>query len=586
MPTTLTFRPQGSVQTFTVPPGVFSFDFDMKSPQGGSVFPSVPAGASGGGGFGTHVTGTMPCAPGQTWAVYTGLSGGSPALHGGAAGTGGWGYCRGAPGGSGGSSTSSFPTGGAGGGGASALAFTDPTTHALSAYIVGGGGGAGSDPSSYGANGGNAGGTTGQAGGDGTGTGHGGGGGGGTASAGGAPGSGAGSPGAGSATVGGAGGIVGGGGLAAGGGGGGGGKFGGGGGGGGSAPADTSGAGGGGSTGSVGTITPTGITATTGAVTGDGLVTVTYNQPPNTPVLTSPATNTNIDYTTATVFIERFSDPDPTDVQSKADMQWSADNGATWNLESAFWPDSNGTASTAANFWLTYAGQVVEWQARTYDSVGAVSPWSPSSFFTPVPHPADPTLSPVVLNSFTPPVTITSSETMVTVQVQVWSDNTGVPGVLLADTGTIPITPAATTYTGPTPSYEFVNGTAYHVLVRYAHDVGAWSVWVDSGAITADIAGPVPPLIDCEYHPLSPDDDLSGCVVITWTSPTPSDPALAVITTDLTRTGPDGVAVRLATLGAPAGFYIDRIPPGSSAGLEVDYRVIGYAASGAFASSE
>lgn len=568
MPTTLTFRPQGSVQTFTVPKGVTSFDWSMTSGSG----------AGENGGSATRVTGTYACSAGQTWAVYVGGKGvrGS-GITGGA---GGWGYCRGGAGGNGFGSG----TGASGGGGASALAFTDPTSHALSAYVVGGGGGDGAEDGIHTATGGNAGGATGGDGGTDTG-GAGSGGHGGTATAGGAAGTGspAGSPG--TATAGGAGGVPTS--LGGGGGGGGGGKFGGGGGG-----ADTGfghygSGGGGGSTGSVGTLTPTGITATTGSLFNtDGVVTVTYNQPPNTPVLTSPATNSNIDYTVATDFTIQFSDPDPTDVQSKADMQWSADNGATWNLESAFWPDSAGTATTAANFWLTYAGQVVEWQARTYDSVGAVSPWSPSSFFTPVPHPADPTLSTVVLNSFTPPVTITSSETMVTVQVQVWSDNTGVPGVLLADTGTIPIAPAATTYTGPTPSYEFVNGTAYHVLVRYAHDVGAWSVWVDSGAITADIAGPVPPLVDCEYHPLSPDDDLSGCVVVTWTSPTPSDPALAVVTTDLTRTGPDGVAVRLATLGAPAGFYIDRIPPGSSAGLEVDYRVIGYAASGAFASSE
>jgi hypothetical protein len=293
--TTVTFEYTGGPQTWTVPAGVSSAQFDVFGAQGGLGCTQLALGGLGG-----EVTVTLPVTAGQVLQVNVGGAGGDalctlppggPGLIAGAGGFNG--------GGRGGGRVTAIPIGpppGGGGGGASDIRVNkfSPAERVL---IAGGGGGSGGHGSSasYGGPGGGGGGSFGAGGGGGVpGSGHGGGGAGGTANVAGGggqsgggdicsglagePGSGdTGGRGSGEFQCGGAGG------------GGGGGYFGGGGGGQGGARNASGPSGGGGGGGGSG-HGPQGTVYQTGVRSGNGQVTITY-QPPSTPTPTPTPTH-------------------------------------------------------------------------------------------------------------------------------------------------------------------------------------------------------------------------------------------------------------------------------------------------------
>jgi hypothetical protein len=146
--------PTATEQTFTVPDGVTSIDVIAIGAAGGSGFHPTSGGASGVGGEGEQVSGTLPVIPGNTLYVEVGgvgqpgtISAGGPGGFNGGADGGGIAHT--------GSGTAQ--TGGGGGGGASDIRTVSMTvTGTLNSRLIvaaGGGGGGGGGDCSAGAGG-------------------------------------------------------------------------------------------------------------------------------------------------------------------------------------------------------------------------------------------------------------------------------------------------------------------------------------------------------------------------------------------------------------------------------------------------
>lgn len=498
-----------------------------------------------------------------------------------------------------GSTTGASGQGGGGGGGATDVRVGG-TGLANRVAVAGGSGGCGASGAGVPTGGtpGKGGAATGQAGQVG-GSGGGGGGGGGTAAAGGAAGSGSGSGfggGPGTSGQGGGGGrgpSFGG----EGGGGGGGGYFGGGGGGGAN---NDAGAGGGGSN-YVGGLIASTVNSQGGSLgAGAGAATLSYNLAPNQPTVTAHA---NGDDTTGVKVNWTFSDPDPADTQSRADVRWRVGAGA-WTTVSPAVTGSAGLYTFAANTFQTAGviGQSVEFQVRTYDAAGMVGPWSVSSFCVPRRESTTaPTLTlPAGLNSTTPQFTITSTvpfryvrvvvQDTVTLATYDFSHFSGLANGWLAASGGLSgggggapggddtaaeVTSVTLTlpYDMPFAGFAYVNGRNY-TFTAYTSDISNAFVpsAVSAGVTVASAVG----------SPLTPSlavnpDPTSGSIGLAITNPG-SDP-FPPVRNEIWRTDLDhnGAETRIAASVAVGGTFVDWQAPTNT---NVRYRVAAVSAAG------
>lgn len=543
MTQTKTFSFTGAPQPFTVPAGVTSILVGCLGAACGSY--------NGAGRGGPPATGALSVTPGQVLWVYVGGQGksgtsGSPA--------GGW---------NGGGTAGSGPAGpGTGGGGASDVRQGG---QALSnRKIVSGGGGG--RPFGV-ATGGQGGGLTGT---PGTGAWAGNGG---TQSAGGTiHASTGGGPTAGALGVGGHGGVntVGG---QHGGGGGGGGYYGGAGGG----LQSGSGlnpSGGGGGSGYLGGVSGGAFGAAASGSTADGSVTFTFNVPPNVPTLTSPATNGAVDVTIAPTLQWQFSDPDPGDVQSSADVQYRA-AGDSFTVVTAA-AASDGTYTLPGPL---LADTVYEWQVRTYDQSGAVSPWASSSFFTPrVPPSAPVAVSPPAGSAITADPAVYQwgpSGAQSAYELVLCADNAGSPDLTTVYSDAV-VSSAAVSATVGFQGSGVTQGSVVHVRVRTYTYPGVWSPWLDWGAQTLNLNPPGQPKLR-----LIPDVSAAAIIVMVDNSDTPF-PTMStdLYRTDMTESGPE---IRIQA-GMDSDTTITDWTPAS--GHEYRYRAQAYSASGGITSSD
>lgn len=486
MASTRIFGTTGGLQSWTVPANLGGGKVTLELVGAGC--PADPS--SGTFSKGGRVVGDLVVAPGDILYFYVGSSGvqngGNPAYFGGGGRAGDYGKGRGAQAGySGGGATTVYKNG---------------TALANRVAVAGGAGGASAWWTTtdggiiYPANGGNGGGTTGQAGSIGTQVAAAGGG---TQTAGGARGNGSLGGGDGGSGNGGYGGPVNDGNYAAGGGGGGG-YFGGGGGASAHFLGNQPGGGGGGSS-YVGGLTGA-ITNTQGyfGATSNGKLVVTYEQTPNAPTISFPYSNWNFDYTTAIPVTWAFSDPDPGDVQAKADVQWRVGSGAWTTIANAVVGTGN-TYTFAANTFAAYSGQQVELQVRTSDATG-YGPWSASTFFSVWPTPPSFVFSATpVITSNTPPVAGARSDAgpMSAYRCRVLNDVAGAPGsTVLADSQLVTLpNPKPTDISFFAPNYAYVNGTSYHIQVLIDYPLWVDSAWTDSGALVANVNAPLQPTL-------------------------------------------------------------------------------------------
>lgn len=515
MPTTVTFVYTGAQQSITVPAGVTSLTISASGAGGNGN-----GGAAGG--AGGLASGDLAVTGGEVIYVYVG---GAGAVGGaGVAGAGGF---------NGGGPSSTQPAGVGGGGGGGASDIRQGGTGLANRKLVAGGGGGGSGG---GVAAGQAGGTTGSAGTAGGGGTGGGGGGGGTQSAGGAAGAAGAS--AGTAGTAGASGQGGQGGSVTsnttttrGGGGGGGGYFGGGGGGGNNA-AGTGGGGGGGSS-YTGGVTSGATTAGGGAASGqNGSVTITYNQPPNAPALTTPTSGNYVDPSLPLTLGWTFSDPDTGDAQTAASVQYRVLGAGSWtDLQLISTPSTVQTATIPAG--MLTAGNTYEWRVATSDGT-ATGPYSTSAQFTAANPPAAPTITAPISQLSANPAAVnwTTPGAQVAYQVRFVADNgsgTANTAVVYSDTGGV----SSSSHTASVGLGTAINGGSLHVQVRHQQNPGLWSAWADSGVETINVGQPGVPTLALT--------GVGGAITVAITNPSTPNPT---VSNDLYRTDVNAIDLR------------------------------------------
>lgn len=324
------------------------------------------------------------------------------------------------------------------------------------------------------------------------------------------------------------------------GGGGGGGGYNGGGGGGASSVNTGSGGGGGGSTSYSGL---TSVSAPTAAWPGSS-VAVIYQLAPNAPTLNSPANNTTLDRTIVQRFAWMFSDPEAGDSQSKYDIRFSADNGATWTTY---------TNSSPNNYHDLQAGALAagawQWQVRTYDSQGNVGPWSASNFFTAATPPNAPTItSPTSGGTVSgDPFTVTwSTPNQTSYQLQRVADNGG-----SIDTSTVYFDSNETASTSARSlSVAFPVNARYEWLRLRVKNAGLWSTWTQ---IRVLVSYTPPPAATGRTATV---DNVQGIIDVAWTSPAPTGSQPPVTSVSVWRSRDGGItSERVATGQGATGFW-------------------------------
>jgi|GEM_PF-1612788 len=324
------------------------------------------------------------------------------------------------------------------------------------------------------------------------------------------------------------------------------------------------GASGGGGSGNTGTLTSASML--NGVRTGDGQIVITsFHQPNLAPTLLGPP---NSGYAIASV-VNAFTWAFNGDTQTSADFRWKPSGGS--------WTTVTGVATTVKSHNVAggtfTAGQVIEWQVLTYDSLSLASPWSASSFVT------------IITALPAPTITIPASGAMVyTTPADVeWTLPTGYSsdayrvqrcdsaagtGVVYYDSGVVTVTELAASV-----PIDVIAGRTDYLRVAYRY-YGHWSPFGTSSFLD-EFGPPHTPVVVCVA------DSATASVAVTITNAPGSSGYADTVAVSLYRTGIDGVSIPIATMLAPNTVFVDDLP---GAGL-IEYEAVAWAASGASASS-
>lgn len=238
--------------------------------------------------------------------------------------------------------------------------------------------------------------------------------------------------------------------------------------------------------------------------------------------------------------------PDPGDSQSKFDLRYRL-------IGAPSWTDVTGT--TPNQFWDavggTFAAGDYEWQVRTYDSQGAVGPYSASGFFTAAPAPAAPTITAPTSGAT---VAITDTLTWSTpdqdaYQVRRVADNAGT-----ADTATVYWdTGVATDATTRTLPVAFPTNNRWEWLQVRVKDGGLWSPWASVRVQVSWTPPPVPTVTLVS-------DAGTASIGVIITNPAPGEGEPTVAYNDVYVSAPGYPEKRLATLVPPNSTWTFRTP--------------------------
>jgi hypothetical protein len=299
------------------------------------------------------------------------------------------------------------------------------------------------------------------------------------------------------------------------------------------------------------------------------------NTAPYAPTGLAPASG-SLDRSTIQRLAWTFTDPDFGDTQSKFDLQWRLGAGA--------WQPVTGT--TPNRFWdapaATFPAGSIEWQVRTYDAGGLISPWSASAFFTAAAAPVAPTITaPTSGGTVSSTATLTwSAPAQADYQYRRVGDISG-----SADTATIYYDSGDvidSTTRSRIVSHP-VNSRWEHVQVRIKSS-GLWSPWTDIRVFVSFTAPPVPTIVATA-------DNATASVTVAISNPSvPTRTNLCInpsfetdtsgwYSQDATRDGTtSSVGVGSGKIVAPAAnsgsyFFVD-LPcaPGDVFTLSVDYK--------------
>lgn len=266
----------------------------------------------------------------------------------------------------------------------------------------------------------------------------------------------------------------------------------------------------------------------------NAVFTIQHNVAPTAPTGLAPAGNTTVDRTAVQRLSWTFTDPNPGDTQSKFDLQWRLGTGA-WNPV---------TGTTPNQFWdapgATFPAGTIEWQVRTYDSLGVVGPYSASAFFVAATPPAAATITIPVNGSTVGTSTGTldwSAPAQDSYQVRKVADNAGAADTTIVyyDSGEV----ISSTARNAPLSYP-VNNRYEHLQVRIKVN-GLWSSWASVRVLVSYTPPAVPTLIATPDSP-------NARIVVQVANPPPN-----LMPTDASASFEDGTIGGWALSGA-TGF--------------------------------
>ena len=212
----------------------------------------------------------------------------------------------------------------------------------------------------------------------------------------------------------------------------------------------------------------------------DGVFTIQHNVAPLAPTQLTPK-GFAIDRTKTTRLAWQHNDPNPNDAQSKADLHWRQQGAQTWNTLT-----SNGEDQEYFIGPNVFQSGKVEWQVRTYDQQGLVSPYSNLAVFTA----ADPTNIPTILQ---PPAIVPVSRPVIE-----WSSVSQSSyqliiedslGAIVWDTGDV-----TSTIKTRTSGVDLINGATYTIKVRIKDGTGLFSSFA-SKSVTISYTPPEKPIV-------------------------------------------------------------------------------------------
>lgn len=311
----------------------------------------------------------------------------------------------------------------------------------------------------------------------------------------------------------------------------------------------------------------------------NGSVSFTYNLAPNKPTVPALLPYYRVDTELPLYFV--FSDFDPADSISRADVRWRPVSTSTWTtLNNVVYGGVDGAQTFiylfASSFAAGHEGSQVEIQVRTYDALSAVGPWSSSVFTTPMTAIVDAQIIvPAEINSQTPVFQLKRSGggQFFEVKIQCWSDSGGSPGALLEE---IDFSPGSAqtllnftwdtgndNYTVAVPGFQFNSETTYHFLASLSSPANVFSNYVDSGPVDVIINTPEAASVVATALPTNS----PPAIQLDITNPSSGDPFPATYN-DIYRTDlSTGERLRIVTSLAPSTLYIDFLP-----GLSTSYQ--------------
>lgn len=234
-----------------------------------------------------------------------------------------------------------------------------------------------------------------------------------------------------------------------------------------------------------------------------GVFSILHNVAPTIPTSLVPS-STIIDRLKTNQFTWSHNDQNVGDLQSKAELRWRTQGETVWNNVTSVGTDRSYYFAAS-----TFVPGQVEWQVRTYDQSGLVSPWSNIAVFTA----AEPTTAPAIVQpgdvvTVVRPVIEWTGGAQLTYQIIIED----ILGVVVWDTGEV-----TSQIKARTVGIDFVNGATYKIKVRVKDGGGLFSSFTEK-TVTVAYTPPAKPILNAYKA------DASIQLVITTPTPTGTEP--------------------------------------------------------------
>ena len=256
--------------------------------------------------------------------------------------------------------------------------------------------------------------------------------------------------------------------------------------------------------------------------TSNGVFTIEHNVAPSTPSSLKP-NGTVFDRTKTNKFEWKHNDS-PNDVQSRADIRWRIVGTTEWRNSVSNGPDTEYYFAS-----LTIPNGQIEWQVRTYDAKGLVSPWSQIAVFTSAEPASAPTIiSPTTTVNVPRPIVQWTSASQASYQIIV-EDSLGLN---VWDSGEI-----VSTVKARTVGVDLANGGTYRIKVRVKDGSGLFSSFNEVTVLVAYTPPAKPQLAAYKAD---------AAIQLVITNPTPTGTQPIVLSSDIYKLI-DDEWIRIAT---------------------------------------